>query len=35
MKTLETLLNEVFVLDISENERRVEAFARELYIKRD
>ena len=28
MKTLETLLNEVFVLDISENERRTEAFAK-------
>ena len=35
MKTLETLLNEVFVLDISEKEKRVEAFAHELDIKRD
>ena len=35
MKTLETILNEVFVLDISENERLAEAFARELDIKRD
>ena len=35
MKTIETLLNELFVLDINENERRVEAFANELEIKRD
>ena len=35
MKTLETLLNEAFVLDIAENDRRTEAFARELDIKRD
>ena len=34
MKTIETLLNELFVLDINENERRVEAFANELEIKR-
>ena len=35
MKTISTLLNEIFVLDINENERRVEEFAREMDIKRD
>ena len=35
MKTIATLLNELFVLDINENERRVEAFAQELDIKRN
>ena len=35
MKTIATLLNELFVLDINENERRVEAFATELDIKRN
>ena len=35
MKTVATLLNELFVLDINENERRVEAFATELDIKRN
>ena len=35
MKTITTLLNELFVLDINENERRVEAFATELDIKRN
>ena len=35
MKTIATLLNEIFVLDINENERRVEEFAREMDIKRD
>ena len=35
MKTIATLLNELFVLDINKNERRVEAFAQELDIKRN
>ena len=35
MKIIATLLNELFVLDINENERRVEAFAQELDIKRN
>ena len=35
MKTISVLLNEIFVLDINQNERRVEEFAREMDIKRD
>ena len=35
MKTIATLLNDLFVLDINENERRVESFATELDIKRN
>ena len=35
MKTISTLLNEIFVLDINENDKRVEDFAREMDIKRD
>ena len=35
VKTISTLLNEIFVLDIKENERRVEEFAQEMDIKRD
>ena len=35
MKTIATLLNELFVLDINENERRVEAFAQELDINKN
>ena len=35
MKTISTLLNEIFVLDINENERLVESFAKELNIKRN
>ena len=35
MKTISTLLNEVFTLDINENEERVENFARKLNIKRN
>ena len=34
-KTISTLLNEIFTLDINENEERVEAFAKELKIKRN
>ena len=33
MRTISTLLNELFTLDISENERRVENFAEQLNIK--
>ena len=35
MKTISTLLNEIFTLDINENERLVESFAKELNIKRN
>ena len=35
MKTVTTLLNEIFVFDINKNERRIEDFAREMDIKRD
>ena len=35
MKTITTLLNELFTLDVSENERRVENFAEQLDIKRE
>ena len=35
MKAITTLLNGLFVLDINENERRVEAFTTELDIKRN
>ena len=35
MRTIVTLLNELFTLDINENDARVEAFARELNIKRN
>ena len=35
MKTITTLLNELFTLDVSENERRVENFAEQLNIKRE
>ena len=35
MRTISTLLNELFTLDINENEERVETFARELNIKRN
>ena len=35
MKTISTLLNEIFVLDINENKRRVGEFAREMDINRD
>ena len=35
MKTTSTLLNETFVLDINENKRLVESFAKELNIKRN
>ena len=35
MRTIATLLNEIFTLDINENEARVEAFAKELNIKRN
>ena len=35
MKAISTLLNEIFVLDINENERLVESFAKELNIKRN
>ena len=35
MKTISTLLNEVFTLDINENEERVENFSKELNIKRN
>ena len=35
MRTIAALLNEIFVLDVHENERRVEAFAQELNIKRN
>ena len=34
MKTITTLLNELFVLDKAENERRIEHFAEQLDIKR-
>ena len=34
MRTIVTLLNELFTLDINENEARVEGFARDLNIKR-
>ena len=33
MKTISTLLNEIFTLDINENEELVESFAKELNIK--
>ena len=35
MNTIETLLSELFVLDVNENQRRVETFAKELDINRD
>ena len=35
LKTISTLLNEIFVLDINENERLVESFGKELNIKRN
>ena len=35
INTIQTLLNEIFVLDINENERRVENFGQELNIKRN
>ena len=35
IKTISTLSNEIFVLDINENERLVESFAKELNIKRN
>ena len=35
ISTIQTLLNEIFVLDINENERRVENFGQELNIKRE
>ena len=35
MKTISTLLNEIFTLDINENEELVESFAKELNIKRN
>ena len=35
MKTMSTLLNEIFTLDINENEELVESFAKELNIKRN
>ena len=35
MRTIVTLLNELFTLHINENEERVEAFARDLNIKRN
>ena len=35
MKTITTFLNELFTLDVSENERRVENFTEQLDIKRE
>ena len=35
MKTITTLLNELFTLDVSENERRMENFTEQLDIKRE
>ena len=35
MRTIVTLLNKLFTLDINQNEARVEAFASELNIKRN
>ena len=35
ISTIQTLLNEIFVLDINKNERRVENFGQELNIKRE
>ena len=35
ISTIQTLLNEILVLDINENERRVENFGQELNIKRE
>ena len=35
MRTIATLMNEIFTLDINENEARVEAFAKELNIKKN
>ena len=35
MKTISILLNEIFTLDINENEERAELFAKELNIKRN
>ena len=35
MKTISTLLNEIFVLEINENERLVESFAKDFNIKRN
>ena len=35
MTTITTLLNELFTLDVAENERRVENFAEQLNIKRE
>ena len=35
MKTITTLLNELFALEKAENERRVENFAKQLDIKRE
>ena len=35
MKTTSTLLNETFALDINENKRLVESFAKELNNKRN
>ena len=35
LKTIVTFLNEIFTLDINENKARVEAFAKELNIKRN
>ena len=35
MKTITALLNELFTLDVSENERRMENFTEQLDIKRE
>ena len=35
ISTIQTLLNEIFVLGINENERRVENFGQELNTKRE
>ena len=35
MKTITTLLNELFTLEVAENERRIENFAEQLNIKRE
>ena len=35
ISAIQTLLNEIFVLDINENERHVENFGQELNIKRE
>ena len=35
MKTISTLLNEIFTLDINKNEELVESFAKQINIKRN